>query len=425
MNNSARENHSEWKTDKSIFKNAPIYFALDAGFSRTNVKKYRNLNNDIREAQNPEVAQIQNEYKAPGIYPKVRFSKNNFSQNSPTSKTQMTRQGNLNSLKNEKIQGLNDKNYNFKTSRELNSQVISEKNGEKDKKIFSSPQEFNKLYQHQHQHNNYTNINNMNSMNNMNNMNMHNIHNMNNYFHQQQLAFRNIHMANQSQSNNFPNMYFYDNNLNLINNTNMKNNMTNNILNGNVNVNGNANGSIIKTQLSHPIVSSNHNIHNIKLKSPNLNKLKVSHSTKNLYLPNQILYNSNFSEKKKPNSSFLNIKIKLQEEIKYIQVSRGEDYYKKASEFCYLNNLNPSLAKPILNSIFFAIESIDKMMLHFLNEEEHKLIQKIQLDFEEYKLQLDEEKLNSSCITIFSGGIDNTLDDLDLSSSKEKLNFSF
>ena len=66
-----------------------------------------------------------------------------------------------------------------------------------------------------------------------------------------------------------------------------------------------------------------------------------------------------------------------------------------------------------------------EQIMDFLNEDEHKLIQKIQLDFEEYKLQLDEEKLNSSCITIFNGGIENTLDDLDLSSSKEKLNFSF
>jgi hypothetical protein len=484
MNNSTRENHSEWKNDKSIFKNAPIYFALDAGFVRTNVKKYRNFNNEIN---NGEMAQNHNDYKIPGMYPKVRFSKNNFSQNGsvPTGTTHIAGQAQAHSFnKNEKIQGVinpHDKNFSSnKISRDYNSQVLPEKNEEDlfknspeinyltqsksnrkfnhnsslinnvhesnlsmnknniiennnynnnfshnknfiaeiDKKTFPSPKEYNKIYPQ----NNYTNMN----------------INMNNYYHQQQWAIRNMSMNN--PNNNFPmirnqpnpqivgnvihnsnmsnlpsNMYFYDQNFG--NNTN---NIINNLPNNNL-----VNNNILKNHQTNDVISLNHNS---KSKSTGINRIKISNSMKNLTKEN--LNNLINIEKKDSQSSFLNVNIKLQDEIKSIQVNRGEDFFKKASEFCYLNKLNPNLVKPIFNLILLAIDSMDKVMLHEVTKEEHKLIEKIRFDFEEYRAQLNEERLNLSCITIFQdetkdNGTQNSNEGLELSASTEKLNFSF
>jgi hypothetical protein len=488
MPNPVNNSQADWKTEKSMFKNAPIYFALDAGFVRTNNnKKYKNFNNDPLSTNN----ETPGGFKNPGVYPKVRFNNNkNFSQSQSQGSMGLVvgqTQG-INFKNNEKfsngVNNLNQNNqnqeksyYNNKINRESNFHLQSERketegnNGTNDT--------------HSHSHSNTTpnfptgksirkdNFSNNNFVVQNNNKIFlekgsypspgdnrayapNNFPNMkNNFFMQPTWG---VNMINPSQNFNLmrnspnphmnsnipPNMYFFD--------PHYINNMGNS---GNINnINSNANNP----HISHDMLPPNYNEKNYKNKlftpdrqtqntSKNIHTNIVNNNAniKENYIQftnNQNNYNKNYNNTRSytsptkdssnntttnnqyNNGSFLIVSIKLLDNDKLLYLRRGEDYFKKASDFCIKNKLNPILIRPIFNHILNAVESIDKVMLHNVTKDEHRQLEHIQKEYEDYKVDVDLERLNISCITII-GESEETNILLDNFESKDRLSLSF
>ena len=128
--------------------------------------------------------------------------------------------------------------------------------------------------------------------------------------------------------------------------------------------------------------------------------------------PPQKQINTNTNANQKFNSDtgrgFLTVSIKIKEEEagRVIYLKRGEDYFKKATEFCKVNKLNDKLVKPIFNSIAQASEAIDKVMLQVTSLIDGRYLESIRKAWEESKEQLEEEEsnLNLSCMTCMMNG---------------------
>lgn len=120
------------------------------------------------------------------------------------------------------------------------------------------------------------------------------------------------------------------------------------------------------------------------------------------YLPNTLLFNGNshlFSDNKK---TYFSVVIKLKSEEKVLQVYRGEDYEKKASQFCIKNKLSQKLVKPILNYILSAANCLDDLMKKEVTPFEHRQLDLVKETFNDYQNNLydAENNLSLSCFTL-------------------------
>ena len=217
-----------------------------------------------------------------------------------------------------------------------------------------------------------------------------------------QLKFQNPNIANLNMPTNF-----------------VRNSNRNNTISGPNNQTILNNFLILQQQLLNQ-QNMNRQFGKVDTKHLNIPQPHVKGEIKNNSSKNIFNYKNNHNSKsrspKKPptqnmcKNSFLIVNIKLSGEVKHIPINKGEDYWKKASDFCLSNNLSEYLIKPIYQKISKACESLDKILTHDLGTVEQKQLDDIKDSYNLFiDMEAEKEKVDLSCITV----IGSALSDLD------------
>jgi hypothetical protein len=121
------------------------------------------------------------------------------------------------------------------------------------------------------------------------------------------------------------------------------------------------------------------------------------------YVPNNFYSNNNTNIKPSQDKKIeFSVVIKLKSEEKTILVYKGENYEKKASQFCLKNKLNQKLIKPIYDTILNASNYIDYLMRKELTPFESNQLDSIKDTYIDYNENLmdSEALLNLSSFTL-------------------------